>query len=84
MPRKGIAITLTLDNDSQRERLENLAIAFDATWGDNPNISQLIKMIADGRIQLHKPGSAIADSDIEYFKDQVESIQSALNNLKSL
>ena len=80
MPRKGTTITLTLDNETQRQRLEDLAIEFNAMWGKNPNISELIKMIADGRIHLSKPGDA-TPKDADHYKAQLESIQSAVNVL---
>lgn len=51
MTRKGRAITLSV-NDRQKAQLEQIALKFNITWGDNPNISQLVKAIADGKLRI--------------------------------
>lgn len=51
MSRKGRSITLSV-NDNQKTQLERIALEFDITWGDNPNISQLVKAIADGKLRI--------------------------------
>jgi hypothetical protein len=49
--RKGRAITLSI-NDRQKAQLEAIALDFGITWGDKPNISQLVKAIADGKLRI--------------------------------
>jgi hypothetical protein len=49
--RKGRAITLSV-NEHQKLCLEAIARDFGITWGDKPNISQLVKAIADGKLRL--------------------------------
>ncbi|MGF1497258.1 MAG: helix-turn-helix transcriptional regulator [Elainellaceae cyanobacterium] len=51
MTRKGRAITLSVD-DHQKAQLEAIALEFNITWGDKPNISQLVKTIADGKLRV--------------------------------
>ncbi len=51
MTRKGRAITLSI-NDRQKAQLEAIALDFGITWGDKPNISQLVKAIADGKLRI--------------------------------
>lgn len=51
MTRKGRSITLSV-NDNQKAQLERIALEFNITWGDNPNISQLVKAIADGKLRI--------------------------------
>lgn len=51
MTRKGQAITLSLQ-DTDRASLEALAREFGMTWGDKPNISRLIKAIAQRTLAL--------------------------------
>ena len=38
--------------DHEKARLEELALEFDQTWGDKPNVSKLIKAIARGKLRL--------------------------------
>jgi hypothetical protein len=49
--RKGRAITLSI-NDYQKARLEQIALDCGAVWGDKPNISGLVKDIANGRLRV--------------------------------
>ncbi|MEM6838848.1 MAG: hypothetical protein AAF609_18580 [Cyanobacteria bacterium P01_C01_bin.120] len=61
-----------------------MAIEFDAKWGDSANISALVKMIADGRITLYKPGSPINGGDKSYYKTQIGTLEAIIENLKQL
>lgn len=51
MTRKGRALTLSV-SDQEKHQLEALALAFDQTWGSQPNISKLVKAIALGELRL--------------------------------
>lgn len=51
MTRKGKSITLSLA-EHHKLKLEQLAQDFDMIWGDKPNISKLLKAIADRKLTL--------------------------------
>ena len=83
MGRNSEAITLSLSPD-RKAKLEELAITMGATWGEKPNISALVRMIADGRIILHKPGSPIVGGDRDYYKGQLANLKATVANLEEL
>lgn len=83
MTRAKRSITLSLDT-SQKARLVQLAAAFDCMWGEKPNVSELIKAIADGRLLLQKPESPIRRADTHHYQKQIADIRAALENLESL
>lgn len=72
MTRKGRAITLSV-SDRQKAQLEAIALAFDIKWGDNPNISQLIKDIADNKLRI------AANND--WSRDRIDALNQARNSL---
>ncbi len=46
-------INITLSVSSQEKMvLENIALHFGQTWGDDPNISKLMRAIADGQLKV--------------------------------
>ncbi len=51
MGRKGQSITLSL-REEDKASLEDLAQEFGLSWGDRPNISKLIKAIAQHRLRI--------------------------------
>lgn len=51
MPRKRPSITLSI-SEHEKAQLEALALEFGQTWGDNPNVSKLVKAIAQGKLRL--------------------------------
>lgn len=51
MGRKGQSITLSL-REEDKASLEDLAREFGLSWGDRPNISKLIKAIAQHRLRI--------------------------------
>lgn len=77
------AITLALSPE-RKARLEELALTMGATWGDRANISALVRMIADGRIILHKPGNPITGGDRDYYRGQLSDLEATLANLREL
>lgn len=83
MSRKGRSITLSLSSE-QKERLENVALSVSAKWGENPNISELVKMIADGRVLVYLPETPITESDKDYFNEQISALEAITANLKRL
>lgn len=83
MARKGQAITLSLSPE-QKERLERVALSVGAKWGDEPNISELVRMLADGRLIAYLPGTPITESNRDYFKAQISALEAVLANLKRL
>jgi hypothetical protein len=51
MTRKGQSITLSL-SETDKAKLEQLAAEFGMTWGENPNISKLVKAIARSELRI--------------------------------
>ncbi|WP_448574187.1 WYL domain-containing protein [Trichothermofontia sp.] len=51
MVRRRPSITLTIA-EHEKAQLEQLALAFGQTWGEKPNVSKLIKAIAQGKLRL--------------------------------
>ena len=83
MGRQGTSITLSL-NAAEKARLEDLCIELGELWGENPNISRLVRAIANGRLLLYKPGTSIDASDRQYFEAQIEMLKAAISNLEKL
>lgn len=83
MTRPGESITLSL-TPSQKTKLNELALEFGCQWGQKPNISKLVKMIADGRIALYKPGDPINASDKSYYRRQLAELKALVANLETL
>jgi hypothetical protein len=51
MGRKGQSITLSL-SEREKHQLEQLALELGCLWGDRPNISKLIKAIAQNQLRI--------------------------------
>lgn len=51
MGRKGKSITLSI-SEREKQQLEKLAEEYGMKWGENPNISKLVKAIARGYLQI--------------------------------
>jgi predicted DNA-binding transcriptional regulator YafY len=49
--RKGQSITLAI-SDRDKAQLEQIALTLDIKWGDRPNISKLVKAIAQRKVQI--------------------------------
>ena len=82
MSRKQESITLSLSLEHKAE-LEKLSLEFGYLWGEKPNISGLLKAIADGEILLSKSGKP-DKKERKMIKDAIASIQSALTILLEL
>ena len=82
MSRKQESITLSLSLE-HKAKLENIAVEFGYLWGDRPNISSLLKAIADGEILLSKSGKP-DKKERKIIKDAIASIQDALTILLEL
>ena len=82
MPRKQESITLSLVPE-HKAKLEKLSLEFGCLWGDKPNISGLMKAIADGEISLSKSGKP-DKKERRLIKDAVSKIQDALTILLEL
>lgn len=72
MTRKGRSITLSLE-ESDKTQLESIALELGMKWGDDPNISRLIKAIA--RRQL----SVFPNND--WSRDRINTLNKARNLL---
>ncbi|PZO13164.1 MAG: WYL domain-containing protein [Leptolyngbya foveolarum] len=73
MPRKRSSITLSISAD-EKSQLERLALEFGQTWGDNPNVSKLIKAIAKQKIRLA--------TNHDWQRDRIDILNRAMNQLK--
>lgn len=73
MPSKRSSVTLSI-SAHEKARLEKLALDFDQMWGDNPNVSKLIKAIAKGELQ-------IAHNN-DWSRDRINTLDKALDHLK--
>ncbi|EKV02079.1 hypothetical protein Lepto7375DRAFT_4281 [Leptolyngbya sp. PCC 7375] len=73
MVRKRPSITLTI-SDHEKAQLEALAMEFGQTWGDKPNVSKLIKAIANGKLLIA--------NNHDWSCDRTTTLNQALNLLK--
>ncbi|HIK39595.1 WYL domain-containing protein [Thermoleptolyngbya sp. M55_K2018_002] len=73
MPQKRSSITLSIE-EHEKAQLEQLALEFDQTWGDKPNVSKLLKAIARGKLRL-----AV---NHDWSRDRIDTCNKALNLLK--
>lgn len=51
MSKKNESITLSVST-ADLKALEALAIAHDCTWGDKPNVSELVRRLAQGKLRI--------------------------------
>ena len=73
MTHKRSSITLSISAD-EKAQLERLALEFDQTWGDNPNVSKLIKAIAKQKLRLA--------NNHDWQRDRIDTLNRAMNKLK--
>ncbi|WOD37122.1 WYL domain-containing protein [Nodosilinea sp. E11] len=73
MTRQKRSITLSID-EAEKAQLEQLALDFGQTWGDNPNVSKLMKAIARGQLRLA--------ANHDWSRDRIDTLNRALNLLK--
>ena len=73
MPPKRSSITLSISAD-EKAQLERLALEFGQTWGDNANVSKLIKAIAKQKIRLA--------TNHDWQRDRIDILNQAMNRLK--
>lgn len=73
MTRKGKSITLSV-SERDKTALEHLALSFDMTWGDRPNISRLVEAIARGRLRIA--------ANHDWNRERIDTLHQALNHLK--
>lgn len=81
MARKGESATFSL-SPGDIEALEAIALDLECTWGEKPNISALLRKIANGSLVV-----LFAEEGPEYdprgyeLRDAVERVKDALDNL---
>lgn len=71
--RKRSAITLSI-SAQEKAQLEQLALAFGQTWGEKPNVSKLIKAIAQNHLRIAP--------NHDWSSDRINTLNKALNLLK--
>ena len=82
MSRKQESITLSLTPE-HKASLEQLSVEFGCLWGEKPNVSALLKAIADGELLLSKSDKPTKQKRA-LIKDAIASIQDALTILLNL
>lgn len=82
MSRKQESITLSVTEEDKAE-LEAISLEFGCTWGDKPNISKLMKQIANRELLLSKSDKPTTQKRA-LIKDAITSIQDALTILLEL
>jgi hypothetical protein len=82
MTRKGESITLSLSPE-QKERLEQIALHYGQTWGEDPNISKLMRAIADGELKVNwgDEESPMTNKQRSVMKGAIALIQEGLAKL---
>jgi len=80
--RKQESITLSVSMED-KAKLENKALEFGCMWGQDPNISKFMKLIANDELLVSKPNKP-ATQKRALIKDAINSIQSALTILLEL
>jgi len=73
MARKRPSITLSVE-EREKARLEQLALEFGQTWGDKPNVSKLLKAIAQGKLRLA--------ANHDWSRDRIDTLYRGLNLLR--
>ena len=82
MTRKQESITLSISMED-KAKLESKALEFGCMWGEDPNISKFMKLIANDELLVSKPNKP-ASQKRGLIKDAIKSIQSALTILLEL
>ncbi|MFM6222042.1 MAG: hypothetical protein ACKPDM_17100 [Dolichospermum sp.] len=82
MSRKQESVTLSLTPED-KVKLEKIALEFGCNWGDKPNISKLIKSIANGELVVSKSDKPTKQKHA-LIKDAIARIQDALAILLEL
>lgn len=71
--RKRSSITLSI-SEQEKAQLEELALAFGQTWGEKPNVSKLMKAIAQKKLRLA--------TNHDWARDRLDILNRTLNLLK--
>ena len=84
MTRKGESVTLALSSED-KAALEAIALKFGCTWGDKPNVSALMKAIAQRSLEVNWPnGEAPEDTRARSLELAIDAIKSGLDRLKDI
>lgn len=76
--RKRSVTTLSGINNTEREALEKIAIQHGCSWGDKPNVSRLLKRIANGDLIVIDPQIS------SRLIPEKEELQKNLNAIKAV
>lgn len=77
MTRKQESITLSISLED-KAKLEEKALEFGCLWGQDPNISKLMKRIANDELLVSEPDNKPATKKRALIKNAIKNIQSAL------
>lgn len=78
--RKRSSITLSM-TEEEKIALEKIAAEFDCLWGNEPNVSELLRRIANGSLRVHEASLPVEIADVKSFKENLAIIQSATLDL---
>jgi predicted DNA-binding transcriptional regulator YafY len=73
MTRKNRSVTLSIE-EHEKAQLEQLALEYGQTWGDRPNISKLVKAIAQGKLRIA--------NNHDWSRERINTLNRILNWLK--
>jgi hypothetical protein len=82
MSRKGESVTLSLSLE-EKLQLEQIALEFGQTWGEDPNISKLMRAIANGELKVNwgDEESPMTNKQRSVMKNAIALIQEGLAKL---
>jgi hypothetical protein len=87
MTREGKSITLSISPE-EKEALRDIALQFGQTWGEKPNISQLIKAIANRELLIIRSDETPAEISYrikdERINEAIGAITDSFNQLAKL
>lgn len=84
MTRKKESLTIACTPD-RKELLEALAVRYGFLWGDKPNVSELIRAIADGEIPLGDPSpQKTLKASLKTVKRSLDKALKAIEEIEEL
>lgn len=71
-------------SETEVDSLDALSIEHGALWGENSNISALIRMIANKELLLYRPGDCLEEKSAIAFLEKIKSLEELIVELKNL
>lgn len=84
MSRKGESATFSLDA-ADKAALEDIALQYGYTWGDKPNVSALLKAIAQAKLKLvYGDEEELPKARVKQGKAAIAKITQGLQELSAI